>query len=69
MLNLPYCIRNELLIKLDDNREISANVAYAVSKNWDNIPEKIRKEILKVRKRIVEKMLTLLILKRWKFSK
>ena len=45
MLKLPYSIRNELLIKLADNREISANVAYAVSKDLDNIPEKIRKEI------------------------
>jgi hypothetical protein len=64
MLKLPYSIRNELLIKLADNREISANVAYAVSKSLDNISEKIRKEILKVRRRIVGKMLTLLILKR-----
>jgi hypothetical protein len=43
---LPDNVRNELLLKLAENKEAAGDIADAVSRNFDKLPDNVRNELL-----------------------
>ena len=57
---MPENVRNDLLVKLADNKEADKAVAKILKQYFDKLPNIIRNELTrKLEKKIVEKILTL----------